>query len=444
MDRTKKQIIFPLFLYIVMCIGNVVSAQIASSLVLDTVASKRDKEAFILKYKDYNKAHLAKLKQQYNDKMGKAMIKEYEASTEELIQEVMRNQYVFDQRIDAIVRNVLEKFKSKDIPRPSELLFLINKDLSLNAYCLSDGLIMINIGVFIWLDNEEQLASILAHELGHYTLDHYNQSRYAYYKQEYSQDAKREVKRIKSATSNQAKMALVSLRRMMYDNARNRREQELQADSVGYTYYQMSGYKTGEYTKAMELMVALDTLPNISIDTSVYYTLFDLPNQPFKSDWLQGEDFSRYNYIVSTDEDIDSDSLLSHPEFAERIQRLQSQYGITQDTQFVAPSDGYKAVSHLVFQEIVPIFYFNESYGLALFRVIRILGNDPENTHYRQWMSFLFNKIYDARKSYTLNRYVESVDQRADNKSYQQFLGFLWALNLKEIETIAKFYAQND
>ena len=50
------------------------------------------------------------------------------------------------------------------------------------------------------------------------------------------------------------------------------------------------------------------------------------------------------------------------------------------------------------------------------------------------------NKIYEARKNYVLNRYVDAVDMRDKNRSYQQFLGFIWQLNLREIKIIADHY----
>ena len=44
---------------------------------------------------------------------------------------------------------------------------ILVEDKSLNAMALPGGIIIVNDGIFNYLDNEDQLASILAHEIGH-------------------------------------------------------------------------------------------------------------------------------------------------------------------------------------------------------------------------------------------------------------------------------------
>ncbi|MFW2135123.1 hypothetical protein ACK2M7_02360 [Chryseobacterium sp. TY4] len=49
------------------------------------------------------------------------------------------------------------------------------------------------------------------------------------------------------------------------------------------------------------------------------------------------------------------------------------------------------------------------------------------------YLVLLFNKIYDVRKTYTLNRYLDKIEPHKQSQSYQQFLSFMWNLNLDEI-----------
>ncbi|AXK48436.1 hypothetical protein CRU87_09055 [Aliarcobacter trophiarum LMG 25534] len=44
---------------------------------------------------------------------------------------------------------------------------ILVEDKSLNAMALPGGIIVVNDGIFTYLENEDQLASILAHEIGH-------------------------------------------------------------------------------------------------------------------------------------------------------------------------------------------------------------------------------------------------------------------------------------
>ena len=54
-----------------------------------------------------------------------------------------------------------------------------------------------------------------------------------------------------------------------------------------------------------------------------------------------------------------------------------------------------------------------------------------------------FKKIYQARKEYKLNRYLDRIDPKNQSESYIQFLSFMWNLSLEEIKNIADFYDKN-
>lgn len=59
----------------------------------------------------------------------------------------------------------------------------IIKSSELNAFSLSDGTIYISLGLFGLIENEAQLAMLLAHEISHVKLDHHRRFRYELHKQ---------------------------------------------------------------------------------------------------------------------------------------------------------------------------------------------------------------------------------------------------------------------
>lgn len=66
---------------------------------------------------------------------------------------------------------------------------------------------------------------------------------------------------------------------------------------------------------------------------------------------------------------------------------------------------------------------------------------DKENEeYYKMWLGKLFDKIYEARKNYNLNRYLDRVEPKKQSKSYQQFLNFMWNLSMDDIKNIADYY----
>jgi len=92
--------------------------------------------------------------------------------------------------------------------------------------------------------------------------------------------------------------------------------------------------------------------------------------------------------------------------------------------------------------EIVPNLYFSENYGVAVYFCLHQIQHEKDVLYYKSWLGKCFKKIYEARKNYTLNRYLERVEPKEHSESYQQFLSFMWNLNLNDLKEIAEFYNQ--
>jgi hypothetical protein len=72
------------------------------------------------------------------------------------------------------------------------------------------------------------------------------------------------------------------------------------------------------------------------------------------------------------------------------------------------------------------------------------LQNNEEEAHHKLWLGKIFQKVWDARKNYTLNRYLDRIDPKNHSESYQQFLSFMWNLKLEELKNIADFYQKSE
>lgn len=57
--------------------------------------------------------------------------------------------------------------------RPGNLSIKVILNPDPNAFCLPNGTIMITTGILALLDSEEELISVIAHEVAHFVLDHY-------------------------------------------------------------------------------------------------------------------------------------------------------------------------------------------------------------------------------------------------------------------------------
>jgi hypothetical protein len=161
-----------------------------------------------------------------------------------------------------------------------------------NAFVTPQGMVFVTQGLIAQLENEAQLAYILAHEIAHYKLDH-NVTKF-----------KERVDVMRDGGSNARRIKKLS---------NYSKDKEFQADSLGIYYY-----KKANYTK-QEIFSVFDVL-------SYSYLPFDLiefPKEYFNTDqyFVPEELFTDEIPVISFDEDYD-DSKSSHPNIQKRRDKL--------------------------------------------------------------------------------------------------------------------------
>ena len=77
-----------------------------------------------------------------------------------------------DRDLEAYFNHVAERLRCPDICKDITFKIRIIKDPYLNAFAFPDGAIFLHTGILAQLDNEAQLAALLAHEMAHCTQRH--------------------------------------------------------------------------------------------------------------------------------------------------------------------------------------------------------------------------------------------------------------------------------
>ena len=90
--------------------------------------------------------------------------------------------------------------------------------------------------------------------------------------------------------------------------------------------------------------------------------------------------------------------------------------------------------------EILPNLFYEEEYGVGVYNCLQFLQEGEKVDYYKAWLGKCFLKIYEARKSYQLNHYLDRIEPKRQSKSYQQFLAFMWNLSLEDIKNITEHY----
>lgn len=426
----KKYILFLLFSFSTICLAQTYKT-------LDTADYNQRKE-FAKNYLVNNEILVKDLKTKYSGKAGNELPKIYKELGKDFEAQVRNKDFVFNSVFDTKVKSLIERLRKNNPQIPQNLKILIAKNNTPNAYCFADGTFVINMGLFNWLNNDDQLASVISHELGHKITEHTLKSILKMINQD--QMDKTVVQNIKSDKINRNQRAFDVLKNRIYQKGAENRKQEMQADSLGYVVFKNSDFKKNEFVNALKRLEDFDTISPRELKIETYKKFFNLPKQEFQDKWLKKEDFSLYNYD-HFNQKLNKDSLKSHPEVTMRINNLKKIFPeLKAEVADEKASESYAVLEKIARMETLPNFYHSESYGVGIYTSLQFLQDGEEESYYKGWLGKCFSKIYDARKNYKLNRYLDRVDPKNQSESYQQFLNFMWNLSLDEIKNIADYY----
>ncbi|WP_238707409.1 M48 family metalloprotease [Chryseobacterium viscerum] len=435
---TRKLIVLGCFLFSIMGMSQIYKP-------IDT-ADYIQRKAFLNNFEANNEATVKKLRSQYSGKTGSQLSKIYKEFGTDFEKQVKNKDFIFKSEFETSIHSMIQRLKKNNPKIPQDLKILIAKDNTPNAYCLADGTFVINMGLYSWLNNEEQIAAVISHELGHKMEEHSLKTFLKIIEQDKLDKVL--VENIKSTTTSQSQSqnqkAFDILKNTVYKKSVERRQSEMQADSLGYVIFKNSDFKKAEFVNALQRLQDFDTISPRELKVETYKKLFNLPKQAFNEKWMKKEDFSLYNYNFYK-EKLNKDSLASHPEVSRRIEMLKKTFAelktpIAPDK----PSDLFVTLKKAARMEILPNYFHSEDYGLGIYTAMQFLQDEEEEKYYKSWLGRCFSKIYEARKNYNLNRYLDRIESKNQSESYQQFLNFMWNLSLDEIKNIADFYQTNE
>ncbi|MBA5629620.1 M48 family metallopeptidase [Moheibacter lacus] len=386
----------------------------------------------------------ADLKNNYQGKKKSELLNAFQSFQDDFIKEIEDGIYVKDAKFQDLLEEIVQELQAQNPEIPKDIKILISKHPNVNAYALPDGTLVMNMGSFKFLENEDQIASIIAHEIAHHVLKHVLNSQIKQIDDDISGKYKSKIKSIKQVKVGQNSQAFQLMQNLLYEEGANRRIQEKEADSLGFVYFQKAKFKSDEFINAFKLLQRYDTIKPAGLPKEIYLKYFDLPEQTFQESWLEMEDFSQYDYS-KFEEKIDKDSISSHPEAMERITALQKNFPeLKTISPPKNPSENFVELQNTANWEEVPNLFFLKQYGMAIFISLLRLEEGLDERFYKYWLAKSFEKVYEARKQYRLNRYLETVNPPEQSESYQQFLSFMWNLNLDELKTIADFYSKTE
>lgn len=159
-----------------------------------------------------------------------------------------------DEEVQNYIRKIGYKVASKS-PRQVDYQFFLVNSKEVNAFALPGGPVFVNRGLILILDNESELAGVMAHEVGHITARHHAK----FLEKTYGMNILLNILAVATSNSQYQQVVMqlaqvsAGLLQLKYS-----RDQESEADALGVRFIYEAGYdprgliSTFEKFKSME------------------------------------------------------------------------------------------------------------------------------------------------------------------------------------------------
>lgn len=263
-----KQMIFPL----IRQLGKrwhyaVLSLFVAVGLILGSVQTAQSFSFFDLFRQGVQVFQLSNLSDEQEVKLGRQINEQLVNNEITLSRNQQLNRYV-----DGIGQRLVPHSDRADIP----YTFQVVKDDSVNAFATMGGFVYIHTGLMAAADNESELASVVAHEIGHITARHAVQ-----------QMKQRAIAQGLLSAAGLDESAAVQIGVELAVSRPNSREDELEADKKGLDTLTKAGYAPLGMISFMEKLQQqggsppsfLSTHPAVSDRIEILKAQIDNPRQ---------------------------------------------------------------------------------------------------------------------------------------------------------------------
>ena len=242
-----------------------------------------------------------------------------------------------------------------------ELRFYILRRSDVNAYSYANGMIVVTTGLIAQLQNESELAFILAHEIAHY--------------------AEKHIEKEKKVKKKDKKYDVGGFLRMVRS-----REQETEADRIAFERY----YRNSKYSYE-----ALDGVFDV-----LQYSYLPFDEVEFERAFVESEYYTFPDkYFISAVTPIRSredyvDTLLTHPNLAKRREWIANQVERKSDenrARFIQSEELFYKLRHQARCETINIDLTFHQYDAALYNTYVLLDEYPNDPFLCQaWVAGIY------------------------------------------------------
>lgn len=347
-----------------------------------------------------------------NDKFSKEFITKTRFGIDELLHS---GKVVFNDELSNYVRDVAKKLLKKDKETFNKLRFYTYKSRVTNAFSTDQGIIFVTTGLLSQIENEAQLAVVLAHEITHFTENHVH-------------EAFMEEKNYKN------RGGFFNQDQKLIQLSTYSREKEYEADLKGAELYLSSGYATSELLSSFDILL-YSYLP---FDEKRFDTAFF--NTPLMK--IPGMYFSDTIATIRAIDDQD-DSKSTHPNVKKRrakIEEFVAEKPNKGATNLVS-KDRFNNVRNIARFETMRMSLIQRDYSRCVYEIFLLKKDFPES----KYLDLCLAKVMYGLTVYKNKYQMKKVSDKLKDVEGEQFqVNYLFKkLSREQLSIVALRTAQD-
>ena len=380
-----------------------------------------------------------KVQKIYSDKSAQAWYEEFMTDrNNSLLDQFKNNNIVHDTLLLNKCNSILTRIRSSNKNYSFDSIRLyINRSSVANAACYGEGTLMVNLGLFLWIDNDDELAVVIGHELAHQLLKHKELQVSKNISTLTSEDFKAEIKDIKKSVNGRYDRLRKLMRGMHVEAGKHSRFKESEADSLGVSLARNAGY---DIARGSQILLKLDKVEQPFTAKSLYITKSFFEAAPIDLSPLQMK--SKYKGLssvnVTMNADADTDSIKTHPDCKERYRQITGTAATVEPACCTTLNDSHKPFKERAMFEIVRNHYDNNSLAYASHFSMMALTNNYDATVYKRFLSLCFSRLFAEDQK--LNRFNAANVGAKNQSTLKELQDFLFAMKTAELDAVSLYY----
>ncbi len=348
--------------------------------------------------------------------------------------------YLFSTEINKKVQDIAESIYNANQDRFTQKpFFILSTSDQPNAFCDFNGIMVVNTGLIELVDDEHQLAFVIAHELAHFILKHAETSMSKALGVLGSSEFKGKIKEIKRMEYNKVKKFENLMKDLAIKTSSHSRELESDADALAVELLKNTRFNLSKAIKVMEVLEEVDWFyENVQYNLSALYGTSEFPlDNIFLTDPDKG--FSFFQQQTEKEKKL-QDSLHTHPDCAERYKTLQG--SISNDSKTSNEDELFSNIKELSADITLKRLLKKRALAYSYSRILYLEKNQNWAKEYQVYKANIFNQFSEAQKKHRLNSLCPKKSPNMP-EAFKEFVVFIHNQSVKDFAKHALVHILN-